>query len=403
MWREAVKSLSSLMIFLASFMFQPATAATIEQKFDSIMGCDILISGEIMEGDAKELEKLISRIDNEQKIYESNKLHKQRSHKHKRVCFNSSGGSFLEALAIAEILLVKGKGSAVGKGMICESACALAFLAGSQHSSASLPSGVNKYLDRVVHPLGLLGFHSPKLVVDSGVFDKESVEFAYGLALETIYKLFELKSYLFTSGQPSQGNYIEYSYFISDRLLRDILSTKPSEFRYLQTIGDASDWGVNIAPIKFSPSTSGVISLSHVCDNVHRLGFQQKAQGVYQEPFLLGYKLNDLDIVNDNQDYINALHSNVRSVEVRFEIEGLSSHSCNVTALPIIGSFDPLGMAIMHDNDEYTHSMYIHPFLMLPPETEINSLAYPQERLNPQVSAENMLISIIEEVTRSDQ
>lgn len=69
MWREAVKSLSSLMIFLASFMFQPATAATIEQKFDSIMGCDILISGEIMEGDAKELEKLISRIDYEQKIW----------------------------------------------------------------------------------------------------------------------------------------------------------------------------------------------------------------------------------------------------------------------------------------------------------------------------------------------
>ncbi|UYN99779.1 MAG: hypothetical protein KIT02_00600 [Devosia sp.] len=77
---------------------------------------------------------------------------------------NSPGGSYIEGLRLAQYLRDNRIASVVEVGSQCYSACAFAFLGGSGYSSQSR---VGVYVDRVVEPEGILGFHAPYFAPDS--------------------------------------------------------------------------------------------------------------------------------------------------------------------------------------------------------------------------------------------
>ncbi|ODT08997.1 MAG: hypothetical protein ABS35_43935 [Kaistia sp. SCN 65-12] len=71
---------------------------------------------------------------------------------------NGPGGSYYEGLALADFLRANHIATVVERGSSCYSACAFAFLGGSAWSSQE---GVGTYVDRMVEPGSVVGFHAP--------------------------------------------------------------------------------------------------------------------------------------------------------------------------------------------------------------------------------------------------
>jgi hypothetical protein len=108
---------------------------------DNRIDCDFRLSGEIAEGDAKALETL----------FKTRSVGTYGS----VLCFNSPGGSYDEGLKIAELLIHNSVTTAVEANAYCYSACAIAFMAGTEISESYM--GPKRRLDL----LGTLGFHAP--------------------------------------------------------------------------------------------------------------------------------------------------------------------------------------------------------------------------------------------------
>lgn len=75
---------------------------------------------------------------------------------------DSGGGNYVEGLRIAHFLRENSIATWVQAGHGCYSACAMAFMGGSGHSSQ-----VGAYVDRTVEPGGVVGFHAPYLTHES--------------------------------------------------------------------------------------------------------------------------------------------------------------------------------------------------------------------------------------------
>lgn len=68
------------------------------------------------------------------------------------------GGDYLTGLIMAEVLRENQIATVVEGGMECHSACAFAFLGGTGYSSNPQ---IGNYVDRVIEPGGVVGFHAP--------------------------------------------------------------------------------------------------------------------------------------------------------------------------------------------------------------------------------------------------
>ena len=75
----------------------------------------------------------------------------------------SPGGNYIEGLKLALLLRERAVATVVEAGTSCYSACAFAFLGGSGFSSQD---GVGAYVDRMVEPHAILGFHAPYFAPD---------------------------------------------------------------------------------------------------------------------------------------------------------------------------------------------------------------------------------------------
>lgn len=71
---------------------------------------------------------------------------------------NGPGGAYSEGLAMADFLRANHIATVVERGSVCYSACAFAFLGGSGYSSMD---GFGTYVDRMIEPGGVVGFHAP--------------------------------------------------------------------------------------------------------------------------------------------------------------------------------------------------------------------------------------------------
>ncbi len=77
---------------------------------------------------------------------------------------NGPGGSYIEGLRLADFLRENHIATVVERGMQCYSACAFGFLGGSGWSPQD---GVGTYIDRMLEPGSVVGFHAPYADEDS--------------------------------------------------------------------------------------------------------------------------------------------------------------------------------------------------------------------------------------------
>ncbi|MCC2113204.1 MAG: hypothetical protein KDJ16_14310 [Hyphomicrobiales bacterium] len=232
--------LTRAIAFLAAFFCLVAAgevrAAAISQIKDATYNCVLEVTGTIEKGDADTLLAAFANLPptNPYGDFEA-----------RRICLNSPGGSFTEAIKIAG--LVYGKfGTAVRKAERCESACSIVFLAGSQ--SPEDDRGV--IADRIIHPLARLGFHAPSLVVPEGQYDREAVNKAYAIAVGGVGALAGVSGYI----------------KLPVTLIQAMLETPPDQMRYIETVGEASRWHIAVAPTVI-PDRLNDLGVINACNN----------------------------------------------------------------------------------------------------------------------------------------
>ena len=295
MFRKCRENVLTIIIIFCFFLTlkqfdMSAQAATLSQETTPEMlemGCDILVSGLIEKGDATKLKQAILSTD--KKLAGENfsgTLVGSRPLSNQRVCFDSPGGSFIEGLALGQVLLRARKGSAVAENMTCESACALAFLGGSQ-STAGV-DGADKP-DRVLHPLGKLGFHAPALNIKDGSFSAETVNKAYSVAIQSIAAIVKEKENVIVEYVPGTDQRTSLRYDIPNSLLLFMLSTSSNDMSYVETIKDASRWDIIIEPVNIGSAPEPIKSFANACDNVSFFWMERMSAYYDNPPFVDGY------------------------------------------------------------------------------------------------------------------
>lgn len=246
--------------YLFLIPINPVVAAEVIKSTNDLMGCSILVSGPITQGDAAKLNQIITEEDNEyirSLAASTEKPEPDSSPSGRRICFDSVGGSMTEALEIVDVLRREDsleshyvRGTAVGPGARCESACALAFMGGSWEP----PHGEGRVVaNRVMHPKALLGFHRPSLEIKSGQYSEAEVNRAFSVALDAVGSLIDKRD--------------SYMYKFPESLLNSMLNTPANEMHYIETVGDAARISVQVAPSPFYNESLQAI-VSNVCLNI---------------------------------------------------------------------------------------------------------------------------------------
>ena len=226
--RQLVAYILGLWLIAVSAL--PTHAANFEYIEGDLFYCKILMTGVIEAGDAEKLRQIIAPIKD---VYLGldNDIPA-------RICLDSPGGSLAEALEMAKIIFGI-RGTAVRAGASCESACAIFFMAGSYYPENFEISHVPP--DRILHPLGKLGFHSPALLIDTErLYNSDTVELAYVAATKTVAALMENADL----------------YNIPSSLMVRMLQTPASEMFYVDNVGIAAHWRISVAPTKIRLSTN---------------------------------------------------------------------------------------------------------------------------------------------------
>lgn len=238
-----------------------ANAADIYAYNNEFLHCRIKLSGPIVKGDAEKLRKFIKSIYGKpefislefanvkalnfgEKANWDNVKDYDQFKKH-RICLDSNGGSFVEALKITDMFM-PGLGTVVERGANCLSACSIIFMAGAYREG---DNGV--FPDRFLHAGGNLGFHSPSLVVAEGTFDAKSVMKAYKIAIKSI------------AGIQSRLAKLK----IGRGLLLAQLSTPSDDMYMIETTGQAAQWEIPIFGT-VHPQTVDLFHAEQACANL---------------------------------------------------------------------------------------------------------------------------------------
>ena len=210
-----------------------ATSAQFSIESNRTMGCAVSLTGMIQKGDAARFADFVEHAKQELENASG------------RICLNSPGGSLSEAIKIAR-LIYSDWGTAVGANHVCESACSIIFMAGS--SAPADDRGV--IADRVLHPLGKLGFHAPSLVIGEGNYSSTTVSNAYNVALRGMGQLYDISGFI--KFPPS--------------LIGEMIATPPQKMMYIKTVGQASRWHIGVAPT-VGISDLNRLAVINVCNN----------------------------------------------------------------------------------------------------------------------------------------
>ena len=233
--------MKSLMLFIALSMslliqLSPSSAAEIEPVENHPMGCEYKLSGLINNGDAEKIDKVLKEND----WFEV-------AERGWKICLDSPGGSFVEGVKLAKTFAENSIGTVVAQNNVCESACAIAFMGGSYFN----PEGENRYVSRTMHPTAKLGFHAPALLIPEGSYSKSEVDKAYEIALKAVVELSDMRS----SG-----------YEIRESLFKNTLETPFESMHYVDTVGKALRYKVDVSYVGISSGTVQNIT-NNICKN----------------------------------------------------------------------------------------------------------------------------------------
>ncbi len=177
--------------------------------------CNLLIEGEIYDGDLKRIQNEFQSI-------------KQEGDSLGLVCLNSPGGSYFEGLRIAKFLLASGVGTIIQPAHSCFSACAIIFMAGTEiNEGFKLPS-------RRLHARGTLGFHAPYAQTPAGIFDERAINAMFKAGISALAELIALEP-----GSP-------HSEFFHKELIVEMSRRGPTEEFLIDTVRKAIKFDINI-------------------------------------------------------------------------------------------------------------------------------------------------------------
>gem|GEM_PF-6387792 len=221
-------AITAATIILMSAPF--ATAADIKPVESN--KCRYLLSGLIEKGDAEKIEAIVAK--NGDGVDAGNSI-----------CLNSPGGNYLAGKQLYDAFMADGFATYVRKGDECHSACAIAFLGGSQWGDFRHPS-------RMMEPGAVVGFHAPYVKLESG--KKYDADYVSALTRAA----FGIVSSLITDQE---------SLKISRNFLTDYILFDSEETRTIQTVEDAAHAGiaVDIKPKKITLSTENI---THACETL---------------------------------------------------------------------------------------------------------------------------------------
>jgi len=195
----------------------PAHAAHITAAPHPI--CQAQLSGEIVQGDVKSLNALLEGLPKK---------------KGSAVCLNSPGGSFAEGISLGYYFSGNGISTFIDRDAACLSACAIAFMFGTDHNKPS----------RTMHVLAKLGFHAPFLVLEAGAKDQYSsrtVEAAYQAALVELAALLVHSDVEFKLRASGIGRSV-----FPTRLVVEMMRVGRDNFFYIDTVEKAMMAGVSL-------------------------------------------------------------------------------------------------------------------------------------------------------------
>jgi len=219
-----------------------AGAATVSSLQNDDSECSFLLEGEIKAGDAEQLSKKFGIFYHQvnRTIFNSPVY----------VCLNSPGGSLLEGVDLAKVIIDLGLATRIPENSVCLSACAIAFMAGSFfHPEGDGGSSTV----RTMHPTARLGFHAPSLTIPQGQYNEVSVEKAYNVALQAVAAVSDLRA----------TNVIQE---FAESIFITFLRTPSSTFTYIDTVGAATRLGVKISPVPVFDGKLGA-AVSNLCEN----------------------------------------------------------------------------------------------------------------------------------------
>ncbi len=194
--------------------------------------CRYLLSGPIVKGDDEKIDAIVAK--NGDGVDAGNSI-----------CLDSPGGNYLAGKQLYDAFMADGFATYVRKGDQCHSACAIAFLGGSQWGDFRHPS-------RMMEPGAVIGFHAPYVKLESG--KKYDADYVSALTRAA----FGIVSSLITDQEALK---------ISRRFLTDYILFDSEETRAIQTVEDAAHAGIVIdtkpKKIPLSPE-----AITHACETL---------------------------------------------------------------------------------------------------------------------------------------
>lgn len=225
MGAAAMRYLACLVLALST-VFASSHAAEVTTASGT---CDLLITGEIAQGDTERLRK----------AYEKSLSDKAREFVLKvmgetgrdlSLCLNSPGGSYDEAIRLIRWLVeMKGVNTVVDRNAQCYSACALVFMFGGHNDGDGLESP-----SRRMHVTAKIGFHSPYI---NPAADAQQVEIsarAYRAGIQAIGRLLE----------------VDTDNRFPRTLLIEALKRAPGELLFVDTVANAAAWEIDVFGVK---------------------------------------------------------------------------------------------------------------------------------------------------------
>lgn len=196
--------------------------------------CAQRLTGEIMPGDVKKVEAALAG------------KYGARARPH-RLCLDSGGGNFLEAIRIAYVLLEHQITTMVEPGKQCLSACAVIFMAGT----AVRTNGV--FVSRLMHRSSRIAFHAPRPPVVEGRFDSAQ---AYDAAIEALGRQFlTLARYRERAWDTS---------LIKPALVNEMMLTSYTRWHEVDTVARAVQYEITVVDMPPGPPLT-LATVRNVC------------------------------------------------------------------------------------------------------------------------------------------
>lgn len=295
-------ALAPLPAFAAQFEYVGPNGTWVDvQSPDPNLPCTHRLTGAITKGDAG---KIAATVPTE--IVWTGDGKRQQN----LICLDSPGGSFAEAVRIAELVKERLIGTRIEAGARCESACALVFMAGSFHAHES-----GTYRWRILDPLGRLGFHAPSLTIEGGNYNADTVKKAYGVALETVSStIFQL----IQSSDHEDGHAMKVS------LLGEMLRTPSESMFYIETVDQAGRWDIEIGPLPAKVIASKA-AMVRACLNAQS----------WQRDSYSSFEGKPLDVSNYLNDYSFSRKTDENNqLQIQITTEEMSGDGCTFSIEP---------------------------------------------------------------------